>query len=129
MPIDARLVERIREQLAGRRGVVEKRLIGTHAFMVNGSLCCTVGPKGLLVRIPPADRDALLALPHVGPMTMGHGPRARTMSGFVRIEPAGVKTRAALAKWLERGIAAGAAKQRKATSPTRVAARRARGAP
>jgi TfoX/Sxy family transcriptional regulator of competence genes len=103
MAYDEKLAERVREVLAGRRGVTEKRLMGTLAFLVNDSMCCSVGSDGLLVRVDAEERERLLADPVVSPMQLGK----RTMKGFVRVALEGVKTRARLVKWLERGMAAG----------------------
>jgi hypothetical protein len=86
-----------------RTDVVEKAVMGSRAFMVDGSMCCAVSDAGLLVRVEPCDRDQLLNTPHVVPMKLG----ARTMRGFVRVAPAGYRTDAALKSWLARGAAAG----------------------
>lgn len=104
MAHDEKLAERVREILAERRGVTEKRLMGTLAFMVKGSMCCSVGRDGLLVRVDAKDREQLLADPLVSPMKLGK----RTMKGFVRVAAEGLKTRARLRKWIARGISAGA---------------------
>jgi TfoX/Sxy family transcriptional regulator of competence genes len=106
MPYDEKIAERVRALLANRSGVEEKSLMGHLAFMVEGSMCCSVGTNSVLFRVPAAERDALLASPHVTPMKMG----ARTMQGFVHVAPAGYRTAAALTKWLERGIAAAGAR-------------------
>ena len=103
MAYDEKLAERVRAILAPRRGVTEKKLMGTLAFMVEGVMCCSVGRDGLLVRVKVEERALLLAEPTVSPMKLG----ARTMQGFVRVAQPGLRTKAALVRWLERGIAAG----------------------
>ena len=108
MAHDEKLAERVRTILAEHRGVTEKRLMGTLAFMVNGAMCCSVGRAGLLVRVGAGERAALLSEPFVSPMKLG----ARTMTAFVRVAPEALRTRARLAKWVERGAAAGAAARR-----------------
>jgi TfoX/Sxy family transcriptional regulator of competence genes len=110
MAYDEKLAERVRAILSEHQGVTEKRLMGTLGFMVNGAMCCSVGPNGLLVRVSAEDREQLLTEPFVSPMKLG----ARTMKGFVRVAPEGLSTRARLAKWIERGIASGRAERRKA---------------
>ena len=102
MAYDEKLAERVRQLLATRRGVAEKKLMGTLAFMVEGVMCCSVGGDGLLVRVKAEERAALLLEPSVSAMKLG----ARTMRGFVRVAPAGLRTSAALSRWLERGISA-----------------------
>lgn len=103
--IDEALAARVRTLLSTRTDLEEKRMMGRLAFLVDGTMCCTVGTDGLLVRVTPADREKWLTLPHVQPMTMG----ARTMTGFVRVEHAGLRTAAALRTWVTRGLAAATA--------------------
>lgn len=112
MAHDERIANRVRRLLSKRRRVVEKRLMGQLAFMVNGSMCCTVGPEGILVRVSPDERERALSLPHVTPMKLGH----RTMSGFVRVGDAAIGTDAALARWIEQGIEAGAVRKKRKTA-------------
>lgn len=108
MAYDEKLAQRVRTILAEHPGVAEKPMMGTLAFMVHGTMCCTVGSDGgLLVRVTVEEREGLLSEPLVSPMKLG----GRTMKGFVRVAPQAFPTRAKLAKWLERGIAAGAGKR------------------
>jgi hypothetical protein len=111
MPYDETTVERIRRILSRRRGVVEKKMIGGLSFMVSGKLCCGVNRVGILIRIDPEMRDEMLAQPYVRPMKLSR----RTISSFVRVEPEGYRTDAALAKWVRMGVSfALAASRRKA---------------
>lgn len=116
----ARTVLRVRALLGRRRNVVERLVMGGHAFMVDGAMCCSVGRAGLLVRVDDASRDALLATRHVRPMVLG----GRTMRAFVRVAPAGYRTTAALAEWLERGVRA--ARSGRRGGPSQRQRRRAR---
>ena len=100
---------RVRRLLARRGVVVERCMMGGVAFLVDGAMCCSVGPRGLLVRVEAASRAGLLARAHVRPMKLG----ARTMRGFVRVEPAGYRTDRALATWLDVGLAAAHSKKSK----------------
>ena len=108
MPHDAKLAARIRAHL-GAQKVVEKKMMGRLAFLVNGAMAVTIGDDGMLVRVTPEEREALVTKPHVTPMIMGK----RTMSGFVRVAPAGFKTAAALRAWIDTGVAAGAARPKR----------------
>ena len=49
---DEALAARVRDVLAGRSGVVEKRMFGGLAFMVDGNMACCVGEDELMVRLP-----------------------------------------------------------------------------
>lgn len=116
MAYDEKTAERVREALAGRRDVVEKKLMGGLCFMVAGSMCCSVsGRGGLLVRVDPEAQAAMLAEPHAAPAEM----RGRMMTGFLRVAPEGYRTAAGLKKWVERGIAAASAVKRKKKSTRR----------
>ena len=107
MAYDEKVAERIRSILSEHRGVTEKPMMGALAFMVNGTMCCSVAADGLLVRVGAEEREQLLDSPFVSPMKLGQ----RTMKGFVRVAPEGFRTRARLAKWIEKGIAAGLTKR------------------
>lgn len=102
MAYDEQTAARVRRILSPRTGVVERKMMGALAFMVNGSMCCSVGRDWLLVRVGAEDREATLSMPHVEPMTLG----AKTMSGFVRVAPEGYVTEGALARWIGQGIKA-----------------------
>jgi hypothetical protein len=103
MAYDEKTAARVRKALAGRRDVVEKKLMGGLCFMVKGGMCCSVSGKGgLLVRVDIEAPERVLLEPHVTPMEMG----GRVMRGFVRVAPEGYRTEAALKKWVERGVTA-----------------------
>lgn len=115
MAYDEKLADRVRAVLKGRREVAERRLMGHLAFLVNGAMCCSVGPEGILFRIDPAEQERVLDGAGVTAMQMG----GRTMKGFVRVAPAAFRTEAALAQWVEGGIAAGADRKRAPKTGTR----------
>jgi TfoX/Sxy family transcriptional regulator of competence genes len=105
MAYDENTAERVRRILAGRRDIVEKKLMGGLAFMASDVMCCSVSGKGgLLVRVDADGRDQLLREPHAQPADIG----GRRMTGFIRIAPDGYRTEAALKKWIEHGLAAAA---------------------
>jgi TfoX/Sxy family transcriptional regulator of competence genes len=99
---DEELADRIRELLAGERGVTEKRMFGGLAFLVDGKLSVSAsGQGGLLVRVDPARTDRLVRGAHVQPFVM----RGRPMDGWLRVDPAGVHTTRQLRTWVDRGVA------------------------
>jgi TfoX/Sxy family transcriptional regulator of competence genes len=101
MAYDEKTAERVRKQLAGRKAVTEKPLMGGVCFMLNGNMCCAVsGRGGLLVRVGPDAHEKMLQEPHTEPMEM----RDRVMKGYVRVAPDGYRSEAALKKWLTRGV-------------------------
>jgi TfoX/Sxy family transcriptional regulator of competence genes len=102
MAYDEDLANRIRELLAGEEAITEKKMFGGLAFLKNGNMSVSAsGHGGLLVRVDPADSDGLLRQPHAALMEM----RGRTMEGWIRVAPDGVKTKGELAAWVERGVA------------------------
>jgi TfoX/Sxy family transcriptional regulator of competence genes len=102
MAYDEDLANRLRELLADEEGVTEKKMFGGLAFLVRGNMSVSASGKGgLLARIDPNDTDAALARPHVTRMEMG----GRSMDGWVRVAPEGVKTKRQLASWVDRSLA------------------------
>ncbi|MBB3325828.1 TfoX/Sxy family protein [Microlunatus antarcticus] len=115
MPYDVALADRIRMVLAeellggeldddeGDLGLVEeKKMFGGLGFMVAGHLAVCAGSKGdLMVRVDPAEIDALCADADVEPMAMA----GRTSKSWVNVAPEAL-TDDALSAWIERGVTA-----------------------
>lgn len=100
MPYDEQLANRIRPLLKGDYLVIEKKMFGGLAFMVNGHMCCGVTGTNLVVRTGPDDFDDALARPHARPMDFtGH-----SMKGFVYVAPAGYGKDRELKAWIKRGL-------------------------
>lgn len=101
MAYDESLAAEIRELVAAERGVEEKRMFGGLAFLINGNMSVAVsGQGGLLVRVPRDDFDKVVQRAHVSPMVMA----GRDVRGWVRVEPAGVRTKRQLHGWVSRGV-------------------------
>jgi TfoX/Sxy family transcriptional regulator of competence genes len=101
MAYDEELANRIRELIAGERGVVEKKMFGGLGFMIGGNMAVAAsGQGGLLLRCDPDDTDKLVAKPHAGPMVM----RGREMQGWLRVDDEGIKTKRQLEPWVEVGV-------------------------
>jgi|SRR5581483_2362202 len=100
MAYDEDLANRVREALAGRDGVVEKKMFGGLAFLIGGNMAVSAsGQGGLLVRCDPAETDALAAREHCSRFQM----RGREMDGWLRVEPAGVAAERDLERWVAIG--------------------------
>ena len=118
--VDEELVQRVRSAVAdvvassdgptGDGTVSERRMFGGVAFLLDGAMAVAVsgrrggGGGGLMVRVPPEERDALLARPGVEPVRM----RDAELRGWVVVEVAGSDD-AALRAWAGRGCAVAAA--------------------
>ena len=102
MAYDEDLAERIRELIAGEAGLTEMRMFGGLAFLIDGNMSVAVsGQGGLMVRVDPAETDALVAKPHARPFEM----RGRPMEGWLRVDSEGLRTKRQLEPWVKRGVA------------------------
>jgi TfoX/Sxy family transcriptional regulator of competence genes len=102
MAYDERLAERVRELLAGERGLSEQRMFGGLAFLTDGNLAVAVSSQGgLLVRVGPDAFDDALARQGASPMEM----RGRVMAGWVRVVPEVLGSKRQLESWVKRGVA------------------------
>jgi TfoX/Sxy family transcriptional regulator of competence genes len=100
MAYEEELANRVRELLAGERGLSEMRMFGGLAFLLDGNMAVAVSSKGgLMLRCDPSELDAALARLHTGPMIM----RGRPAKGWLRVDAEGVRTKRQLEPWVERG--------------------------
>ena len=100
MAYDTELANRLRESLAGEEALSEQAMFGGLAFLLHGNMAVAAsGQGGLLVRVPPEQTESILSKPHVELMEMG----GRSMPGWVRVAPEGVKTARQLANWVKLG--------------------------
>ena len=100
---DEDLADRIREVLAhlGVDGVHEQKMFGGLAFLVGGHMAVGASREGgVLLSVDGRDTDALLQKQHTRPMVM----RGRELSGWVRVDPEGVRTNRQLTPWVKRGV-------------------------
>jgi TfoX/Sxy family transcriptional regulator of competence genes len=101
MAYDEDLANRLRELLADQDGITEKKMFGGLAFLLHGHMSVSAsGQGGLLARIDPGETAAMLKKPHVSLMEM----RGRTMDGWLRVAPEGVKTKRQLEPWVRRSV-------------------------
>lgn len=101
MSFDPELADRVRELVATEPGVTERRMFGGLAFLINGHMSVTVSREGgLLVRLSPADADALVDDEHVRPMVM----RGRELNGWLTVTPTSVADDADLRRWVTRCV-------------------------
>jgi TfoX/Sxy family transcriptional regulator of competence genes len=102
MAYDEELANRIRELISAEAGLTEKRMFGGLAFLINGNMSVSAsGQGGLLLRVDPAETDALVSKPNARPFEM----RGRAMDGWLRVDDEGVRTKRELQAWVKRGVA------------------------
>ncbi len=100
MAYDEELADRLRLLLAGHR-LTEQKMFGGLAFLLNGHMAVAVsGQGGIMVRVDPAETDALLGEPGAGTFEM----RGRSMKGWVRVDGRALDDDAVLTRWADRGL-------------------------
>jgi TfoX/Sxy family transcriptional regulator of competence genes len=101
MAYDETLAARVRDLVQARAGVTERKMFGGIGWMINGNMACGVmSTGGLIVRLAAEDTAAALSEPHVGEFGRAG---AKPMRGFVVVEPDGVASDEALARWVDAG--------------------------
>jgi hypothetical protein len=100
MAYDEALADRLRDALAGERGVTERKMFGGLAFMVGGHMACGIVKGELMLRLGAEGADDALERPHVRPMDF----TGRPLSGMVFVEPEGLRG-AALGLWVAQAVA------------------------
>ncbi len=99
---DEGLAERLRELLAGERGLAEKKMFGGLAFLIGGNMAIAAsGQGGVLVRVDPAKTDELVGTTNAEVMVM----RGRSMHGWLRVAPEHLRTKRQFAKWSNLAVA------------------------
>jgi TfoX/Sxy family transcriptional regulator of competence genes len=98
MAFDEALADRVRDALAARSELSERRMFGGIAFMLAGNMCCGVIGEDLMVRLGP-DGERALAEPHTRPMDFTGKP----MKSTVYVSPEGTERDEDLVRWVEAG--------------------------
>jgi len=101
MAYDEGLAQRIREAVAERADIAEKKMFGGLCFLVSGSMCFGILGDELMVRVGPEAHAKSLARPHAREMDF----TGRAMKGMVYVDTDGFESDADLADWLGRGLA------------------------
>ena len=100
MAFDEELATQIRELIGTEPDLSEKRMFGGLAFLVGGNMAIAAsGQGGILVRVDPAESDALVERTSAELAVM----RDRPMSGWLRVETEHLRTKRDLAEWVEIG--------------------------
>lgn len=92
---------RIRELIAAEPSLGEQKMFGGLAFLIGGNMAVAAsGQGGVLVRVDPAESEALIRSTTAEPMVM----RGRPMPGWLRVAGDGVRTKRDLESWVDRGV-------------------------
>jgi TfoX/Sxy family transcriptional regulator of competence genes len=90
------LLEQIRNVLAGRRDVTERKMFGGVAFMVNGHMCCGCLRGSLVLRLGEEHTRIALGEPHVEPMDF----TGKVLKTMVYVRPPGLQRAQDLTRWV-----------------------------
>jgi TfoX/Sxy family transcriptional regulator of competence genes len=94
---DEALAQRLRNELADRDGLSEKKMFGGLGFLVHGNMSVGVMGEELIARVDPARFDGVVARPGARPFAMG----GRSMAGWVLVDATQIADRETLAAWIE----------------------------
>ena len=96
---DEELADRIRELLAGRPDVTEKKMFGGLAFLIGRHMAISAsGQGGALVRVDPEATSSLVARGAAEVAVM----RDRPMEGWLRVPNESLRTKRQLERWVHR---------------------------
>jgi TfoX/Sxy family transcriptional regulator of competence genes len=96
---DEDLAQRVRDALAARAEVTERKMFGGIAFMVAGNMACGVLGEDLIVRLGDDEGEKALAEDGVRPFDFTGKP----MKNIVYVAPERTSEDAGLAEWVETG--------------------------
>jgi TfoX/Sxy family transcriptional regulator of competence genes len=100
MAFSEALAGRIRQQLARRKNIEEKKMFGGVGFLLNGNLLVGVWKDSLIVRLGAEEGDEALLEPHVKEFDI----TGRAMKGWVLVEPEGIEGDDQLSAWIQRAM-------------------------
>lgn len=100
MAYDETLAARIRDPLARKKGVEEKKMFGCVCFLLDGNALAGVWNDRLIARLGPDEGEAALREPHVRAFDITGKP----MRNWIAVEPEGVEDDERLKAWVERAI-------------------------
>jgi TfoX/Sxy family transcriptional regulator of competence genes len=100
MAFDETLAERIRQRLARRKNIDERKMFGGIGFMLNGNMLVGVWKDSLIVRIGTEEGDEVLKAPHVKEFDITGKP----MKGWLLVAPAGIESDDELSGWIQLAV-------------------------
>lgn len=99
MAYDETLAGRIRQALAPRPDIDERKMFGGLAFLLRGNMCCGVVGDTLMLRLGKEGAAEALKEPHTRPMDFTGKP----LKSMVYVDPEGIASLEELHRWVNRG--------------------------
>ncbi|MFZ9823143.1 MAG: TfoX/Sxy family protein [Gemmataceae bacterium] len=100
MPFSESLAARIRDSLARKRNIKQKKMFGCICFFLNGNALVGVWKDRLIARLGPEEGEAALREPFVRAFDI----TGSAMRNWVAVEPDGVEDDGQLMGWIRRAI-------------------------
>jgi hypothetical protein len=100
MAYDEGLAQRVREALAERPDLTERKMFGGLCFMLGGNMCCGIVGEELMLRVGPDAYDDVLARDHAREMDF----TGRSLRGMVYVANDGFASDDDLGGWLESAV-------------------------
>lgn len=99
MAYDEKLAAAVRQKIGRRTGLVEKKMFGGVAFLINGNMSVGIHKSELIVRLAPEETAEALREPGARIFDI----TGRPMQGWLLIGSEG--TQKSLGSWVARGVA------------------------
>jgi TfoX/Sxy family transcriptional regulator of competence genes len=103
MAFDENLANRVRSLLSGTTGVVEKKMFGGLAFLVNGNMSVGVHGSELIVRVDPSATASALEKPGVRIFDI----TGRPLKGWLLVATSALADKKSLSSWVSQGTSYG----------------------
>jgi hypothetical protein len=100
MAFNETLAARIRDALARKKGIEQKKMFGGIVFFLNGNMLLGVWKDSVIVRLGQDQRGEALREPHVREFDI----TGRPMRNWVLVEPGGVEADGQLKGWIQRAV-------------------------
>lgn len=100
MAFDETLAGRIRDGLARKRNIEERKMFGCICFLFNGNALVGVWKDRHIARLGPDEAEAALRESHVRAFDITGKP----MRNWVAVEPEGIEDDDQLVRWIERAV-------------------------
>ena len=100
MAFSESLAARIRGELGGVPGVIEKKMFGGVAFMLLGNMAVGVIGEDIMVRVGPERHAEALSMEYVRPFDL----TGRPMAGWVVVASPGLENETSFQDWVRWGV-------------------------
>jgi TfoX/Sxy family transcriptional regulator of competence genes len=100
MAYNEQLADRVRLALSGTKKVIEKKMFGGIAFMVNDKMCVGVDKEDLMLRCEPKRSEELLSRKGARPFDL----TGKLMKGWLLIGPEGTNSKKDFDRWIQTAI-------------------------